>query len=102
MLLELGGHRIDAHSEGGVETCYEIPEFDVCLDIGRSRPGVERRGTLLLSHAHIDHAGGLPYWVSLRALMRMPPPRVFCPEEARDTLSKIRALGLARWEDRVR
>lgn len=89
MDLVLGGHAVRALSIGGIETCFELPAFDVCLDIGRSPPGAERRGTLLLTHAHIDHAAGLPYYVSMRALYKYPPPRVFCPKEAEPHLAKL-------------
>ncbi|NJK89963.1 MAG: hypothetical protein HC923_11620 [Myxococcales bacterium] len=46
---------------------------------------------MLLTHAHIDHAAGLPYYVSLRALYRLPPPKIYVPASAeaplRDLLS---------------
>jgi len=87
--LEAAGHRIDAISVGGVETCFRVPGFELCLDIGRSPPGAERYGTLLLTHAHIDHAAGLPYYVSLRGLNGAPPPRVFCPAHDRDALWRV-------------
>ena len=87
--LNLGGLTIEAYSVGGIETCYQIPAFDVCLDIGRCPPGAERRNVLLLTHAHIDHAAGLPYYVSLRSLINMPPPKVFCPAPDRDNLQAI-------------
>lgn len=89
MRLTLAGHTLEALSIGGVETCFQLPDFDVCLDIGRCPPGAELRSTLLLTHAHIDHAAGLPYYVSMRALMNMSPPRVFCPKAAHDGLRRI-------------
>ncbi len=92
MLLDLAGHKIDALSTGGVETCFQIPEFDVCLDIGRCPPGAEKRRNLLLTHAHIDHAGGLPYYVSMRSLMNLKAPRVYCPASSHETLQKILEL----------
>ncbi|MEQ9501779.1 MAG: MBL fold metallo-hydrolase [Deltaproteobacteria bacterium] len=87
--LNLGGLDIRAYSVGGVETCFVLPRYDVCLDIGRCPRGAERQGHLLLTHAHIDHAAGLPYYVSLRALMSMKPPRVACPEASAETLKTI-------------
>ncbi len=87
--LELGGLNIDAYSVGGVETCFQVPAFDICLDIGRCPRGAERRNVLLLTHAHIDHAAGLPYYVSLRGLVNLPPPRVYCPAADRDGLQAV-------------
>jgi ribonuclease Z len=85
----LAGHRIEALSVGGVETCHQLPGFNLAMDIGRCPPGVERLGTLLLTHGHIDHAAGLPYYVSLRGMMHLAPPRVFVPEESREILGDI-------------
>lgn len=93
MQLTLAGHAVNALSIGGVETCYDIPAFDVCLDIGRCPPGSERRSTLLLTHAHIDHAAGLPYYVSMRGLYRLSPPNVYCPAPSHPHLAAL----LAAW-----
>jgi ribonuclease Z len=87
--LTLAGHQIDAISVGGVETCFQLPEFDVCLDIGRCPPGAELRSRVLLTHAHIDHAAGLPYYVSLRALSSMRPPQIWCPAPSYPSLAKL-------------
>jgi ribonuclease Z len=89
MRLVLAGHTIEAVSIGGVETCYQLPEFDVCLDIGRCPPGAELRSKVLLTHAHIDHAAGLPYYVSMRALTSMKAPDVYCPKPSHDALQQI-------------
>ena len=89
MRLTLAGHEIEAVSVGGVETCFQLPEFDVCLDIGRCPPGAELRSRVLLTHAHIDHAAGLPYYVSMRALTNMKPPQIWCPRPSYEALSRL-------------
>ena len=89
MDLDVGGHRIIAHSVGGIETCFQLPALDLCLDIGRCPRGAEHRRVLLLTHGHIDHAAGLPYFVAMRDLLGMHPPRVFCPAEAEAPLRTI-------------
>jgi ribonuclease Z len=80
MELTLAGYAIRALSIGGIETCFEIPAFDVLLDIGRCPPGSERRST-----------AGLPYFVSMRGLMKHSAPRIYCPEPALPHLSQIMA-----------
>lgn len=87
--LELAGHVIDAVSVGGIETCFQVPAFDVCLDIGRCPPGADARSTLLLTHGHIDHAAGLPYWVSMRAMMHRSSTKVALPKAAAGPLGRI-------------
>lgn len=91
--FDFGRFRMRGRAVGGVETCYEVPSFDLNLDIGRCPPGAERQSTLLLTHGHIDHAAGLPYYISLRALYGMAPPTIFCPRSALGPLRDI----LAAW-----
>jgi len=95
MRLEVGGHVIEAHSEGGIETCFQVPAFDVCLDIGRCPPGAAARSTLLLTHGHIDHAAGLPYWISMRSMGGQHATRVFVPKAAFGPIQRI----LAAWTE---
>jgi ribonuclease Z len=35
--------------------------------------------TLLVSHGHVDHLGGIAYWASQRQLQSMGPARLFAP-----------------------
>lgn len=95
MRVELAGHVLEALSVGGIETCFQIPSFDCCLDIGRCPPGAIARSRLLLTHAHMDHAAGLPYFVSMRAMNSMAPPRIYCPDGVRKDLQGILDLWAA-------
>lgn len=87
--IELAGQTIEAMSVGGVETSFQVPSFDCNLDIGRCPAGAIGRRHLLLSHAHMDHAAGLPYFVSMRSMQRLPPPRVYCPRDAVADLRQV-------------
>ncbi len=89
MELGLAGIKLKAHSVGGVETCIQLPELQLCLDIGRCPRGAESIGQLLLTHAHIDHAAGLPYYVSLRSMNGMKPPHVYAPKGSIPALEEI-------------
>jgi ribonuclease Z len=93
--LRLAGLEIKALSVGGIETSYQIPAFDACLDIGRCPPSAIRMSTLLLTHGHIDHAAGLPYYISMRGMMRHSPPRIYCPAPAYEPIAKI----LSAWTE---
>lgn len=73
------GVEIEAVSVGGLETCIELPGWNLCFDIGRCPPTAVRRGRVALTHAHMDHAGGIAYHASMRDLLGMPPATVYVP-----------------------
>ena len=89
----LGGHHVVAASVAGVQTCILLPELDLCFDIGRCPVAAVHRRTVLISHGHVDHLGGLVHHVALRSMWRMAPSRVVVP---RDILPDVEAL-LAVW-----
>jgi len=87
--LDFGNFVVWGKAIGGVETCYQVPAFDLNLDIGRCPDGADAQRRLLMTHGHIDHAAGLPYFVSLRAMYGRPPPRIFCPAPSRPALLAV-------------
>ena len=48
------------------ETCIILPQLGLALDTGRCPQRSAFQRTLLLSHAHMDHIGGLPFHVATR------------------------------------
>lgn len=98
--ITAGPYTIRGVSVGGVYTSLHVPELDVLLDVGipfRSAAGVR---TLLLSHAHADHAGSLGSLLGIRALHGIKKPlRVVMPIEIVETLmTALDALAeLQRW-----
>lgn len=79
--MQLAGIEVEAISIGGMETCIELPGYDLCFDIGRCPQSAIRRSRVLLTHTHMDHAGGLPAHAATRDLMGLSPPTVYCPRE---------------------
>jgi ribonuclease Z len=77
----LAGHQVVAVSVAGVQTCIQLPDLDLCFDIGRCPISAVHRRNVLISHGHVDHLGGLVHHVGLRAMWRMSPSRVFVPRE---------------------
>ncbi len=77
--LTLAGIRVGGHSIGGLETFLDLPDFKVGFDVGRCPPSAARRETLLFTHAHMDHMGGVAYHAATRALQGMRPPTYVVP-----------------------
>ncbi len=80
-MLKLAGIEVDAVSVGGLETCIELPGFDLALDIGRCPMSAVKRPRVLFTHAHMDHMGGLAYHAAMRDLQGMRPPTYLVPRE---------------------
>lgn len=87
--LKVAGLTLRGITQGGVETCLMVPELKLMFDVGRCPPGALKYDTILCSHGHQDHLGGLPYLVSQRGMMGKGPPTVHLPEEIVDPVHRI-------------
>jgi ribonuclease Z len=91
----LAGYEIEGRSVGGIETCIHLPGLKLAFDVGRARDRTLSIDTILFTHGHMDHMGGLAYHASMRALKHMRPPTYVVPPE---TVEGIRLLFEA-WAD---
>jgi ribonuclease Z len=78
--LQLAGIDVRAVSVAGLETCIELPGLRVAFDIGRGHRSAVRNHTILFTHAHIDHMGGIAHHVATRSLLSMEPPTYVMPK----------------------
>ena len=65
-------YRIQGISVAGEQAVVHVPELDVCFDVGLCPRAILPTPTIALSHTHMDHVGGLPYWFSQRFFQKMP------------------------------
>jgi ribonuclease Z len=77
--MRLAGHTVDAISIGGIETCIQLPDLDLAFDIGRCPHAAVKRSRVLLTHTHMDHAGGIAYHAATRDLYKVRPPTWYVP-----------------------
>ncbi|MDP2316190.1 MAG: MBL fold metallo-hydrolase [Pseudomonadota bacterium] len=82
--MRLAGIDVEAVSVGGLETCIELPAFDLAFDIGRCPMSAVKRPRVLFTHAHMDHMGGIAYHAATRDLVGMKPPTYYVPRENYD------------------
>jgi ribonuclease Z len=79
--LKLGTFHVVGYSVAGEETVVQIPEMNVCFDIGRSPHFALTSDIVCLSHGHMDHVAGLGYYLSQRVFQGMNAGTVLVPRE---------------------
>ena len=93
--LYLPPNRIHGISVAGEQTTITIPEFDLTFDMGQCTRASLATPLIALSHAHMDHVGGLPYWFSQRHFQKLEGGRVVCHPDIVDPIRKM----LSSWVD---
>lgn len=70
---------IEGRSRAGNETWFRIRELGIALDIGRCPDLLVSVPNIFVTHAHLDHALGIPFYFSQRNLQRLSVGTVFVP-----------------------
>ena len=87
--LYLPPWRVQGISTAGEQTSVQIPELDVCFDIGSCPRYALTSLYIALSHAHMDHLGGLPYYFSQRHFQKMGTGTVICHAKVAGAIQKM-------------
>ncbi|WP_428389422.1 MBL fold metallo-hydrolase [Mucisphaera sp.] len=79
--LYLPPYRVQGISVAGEETVVQIPELDICFDIGLCPRSALSANHVALTHGHMDHAAALTYYLSQRHFQGMGTGTVLCHPE---------------------
>jgi ribonuclease Z len=71
-------YRLQGISVAGEESVVQIPELDLCFDIGLCPRPALSANYVALSHGHMDHAAALSYYFSQRHFQGMGEGTVLC------------------------
>jgi ribonuclease Z len=77
------------YSVAGEESVIQIPELNINFDIGKCPRPALTADYCLLTHGHIDHSAGIPYYLSQRFFQGMLPGTILCPAKIAQPLSDI-------------
>jgi ribonuclease Z len=87
--LETERFTIEGRSRAGHETWFRVRELGIGLDIGRGPDALIATPNILVTHAHLDHAVGIPFYAGQRHLQRIGGGNVFVPSEAADDFREL-------------
>ena len=93
--LRFGTTHVIGYSVAGEETVVQVPELNVCFDIGRAPHFSLTSDIICITHSHMDHLAGLGYYLSQRAFQGMKPGVVLVPAEIVQPIDRL----LRCWRD---
>jgi len=83
---------IEGQSRAGHETWFRVRELNAAFDIGRCPDQLIAIPQIFVTHAHLDHAVGIPFYAGQRQLHRMTGGRVYVPADAAEGMREILAI----------
>ncbi|MBV8544315.1 MAG: hypothetical protein JO093_08575 [Acidobacteria bacterium] len=83
---------IEGQSRAGHETWFRVRELNAAFDIGRCPDQLIGTSDIFVTHAHLDHAVGIPFYAGQRQLHRMTGGRVYVPADAAEGMREIMTL----------
>jgi ribonuclease Z len=80
------------YSLAGITTSILCRNASVCFDVGQGLPFQNSAKHLLITHAHMDHASGIPYLLSQKNMNGQRETNLYVPPSFAEPLEKILQL----------
>lgn len=84
--------KIEGLSLSGIRTAFALPELSLGFDVAQGFPFSIPLKTYAISHGHLDHAAGIPYLISQKAMNSLPPGQFLMPPTLVAPLQQIMNL----------
>ncbi|MBX3041774.1 MAG: MBL fold metallo-hydrolase [Bdellovibrionaceae bacterium] len=89
------GLKFHGLSLSGVRTAIAIPELSMAFDVAQGYPFLLNLKNFFISHGHLDHAAGIPYILSQKAMTRQPRAKFYMPPSLVEPMTRIMRV----WEE---
>jgi ribonuclease Z len=93
--IQYGAYHVIGYSVAGEETVVQVPELNICFDIGRCPYFALTSDIVCITHGHMDHIAGIPYYISQRHFQGMKPGTILLPADMERGVDAL----LKTWRD---
>jgi ribonuclease Z len=80
---------LEGRSRAGHETWFRIRELGIGFDIGRCPDALIAASHVFITHAHLDHAAGIPFYAGQRHLQQLDGGTIYVPAEAAEDMRAL-------------